>query len=179
MKAEKIVIDVNVFMNAMSIEPRKQGESGLQQECRAFLDRVHVAHRRGEVEQWQPPLFILELFATMNRQKQNHSFDLYGPFKTDPLPFKSEPFTDEDAYELQRDHVLYFDSVPFTKAGDLVYLAVARKHKATLVTGDDSLLKYGDEIQPHGARFATVVRPSAWRPELASEVVDANASEGS
>lgn len=182
MPIEKIVIDVNVFMNAMSIEPRKQ--VGLQPECRAFLDRAHVAHARGEIEQWQPPIFILEMFAVMNRAKENHSFERYEAFTSAPLPFKTEPFTDRNAYDLQSAHVFWFpESPPFTKAGDLVYLSLARTQSATLITVDDGLLRYGVAVPPRNVPFANVVRPSAWRPELAPEAPadsssKANAPEG-
>lgn len=87
----------------------------------------------------------------------NHSWVLYPEWAIRPLSTTIEPFTEDDAHELMAAHALRFSTPPFVKGADLVYLGLARKHGATLITCDESLLRYGTE------GFALVIRPSTWR----------------
>lgn len=149
---EEIVIDINVFMAALSTTDRRQAVSV------EFLRRVRAAERAGEILQRQPPIFVLEFFTVRNRIRQTLDRALYPEVVTDPIPTVIEPFTEDDAHALQQLHVARFPSdPPFVNRGaDLEYLAVAVKHDCTLVSWDDGLLEYGRRA------FCKVIQPSKW-----------------
>jgi predicted nucleic acid-binding protein len=149
---EEIVIDINVFMAALSTADGHQSESV------DFLRRVRAAERAGEVRQRQPPMFVLEFFAVRNRIRQKLDRRLYPEIITDPIPTVIEPFTEDDAHALQDLHAARFPcDPPFVKrGGDLEYLAVAVKHGCTLVSLDDGLLEYGRRD------FWKVIPPAKW-----------------
>lgn len=149
-----LIIDVSVFMNAQATLPRKEP---LRVECVEFLRRVHAAHASGRIILREPPLFVLETFAVINRQAAEHLWMRYPEWKLAPLPTTIEPFTEDDAHELMAAHAACYPTTPpYVKGADLVYLALARKHNAALVTTDDGLLRYGSD------GFASVIRPSSW-----------------
>lgn len=65
---EQVIIDVSVFLNAMSTMPRKQA---LRTECIEFLRRVHSAQKKGQIE-LRDPIFVLEVFSAFNREWRDH-----------------------------------------------------------------------------------------------------------
>lgn len=148
---EELVIDIDVFIAAISTTDVRQADSV------AFLRRAALAVKAGEVRQRQPPLFVLELFAVVNRRSRTSDRKLYPEIVSDPIPTTIESFTEDDAHELQSHHKLAFpEEAPFTKGADLVYLAIARKHGCTLVSWDTGLLKYGERD------FCKVIPPTKW-----------------
>ena len=89
----------------------------------------------------------------------------YPEIVSDPIPTTIEPFTEDDAHDLMNMHVAAFPtSAPVVKRGaDLEYLAVATKHRCTLVSCDTGLLNYGTTgVLGYPSPLCRVIEPSKW-----------------
>lgn len=140
----RIVIDASVLVRA--VKPEEAGGS----ECARLFQVLHRKVRAGDVELYEPPEFLLEVAANLHRQRRNvDSSTLNFLSLENPLTFRDFPFvTEKDVTGFIRFLQEKYGNKAFeTKAADIIYLLVAHRMSATLVTADDGLLKYADHFK--------------------------------
>lgn len=151
----RLVLDSSVLVAAM-----KHGDRG-HADATAFLDRLRFARSRGDAEVFAPPELWLEArVAAAKAEKATHAppprpiEELFAGLDVELVPMTSIEQIDEFLDELKRR---VRDQAPFANATDLVFLWVAWRCNAALVTLDGGLLKYHgmvcDVMRPFHVRF--------------------------
>lgn len=151
----RVVLDSSVVVAAM--RPPEPGHD----DAVAFLERLRDAEARGRAVLFAPP----ELWFEVRVAAQKMAAARGGPPPPDAAAFLAQlaitlvPVTDVDEIEALFAQLARHTRgrAPFTNATDLVYLWVAWRQSATLITLDQRLLKYHrvvcDVVRPAHAHF--------------------------
>lgn len=108
-----------------------------------FLLAVRERVAAGTLTVHVPPVFVLEFFAVINRERWKRNYAAYPEIESDPIPVVHEEVTSEECIRFQEDHKRFLpDTEPHARGADLMYLLVARRLAAPLVTHDRGLLAY-------------------------------------
>ena len=139
----RLVLDASVLVRA--VKPKESGHK----DCVEVFKLLHEKVKAGEVELYEPPEFILEIAANLQRQRLDvDSTPLNYLTLENPLNFRDIPFvTEKDVTNFIR--ILkekYNDQAFKTKAADIIYLSLSWRIDAILVSADEGLLKYADHF---------------------------------
>ncbi|MDI1450457.1 type II toxin-antitoxin system VapC family toxin [Polyangium sp. 6x1] len=136
----RLVLDSSVLIAAM-----KEGDPG-HADAVDFLDRLRAAHAAGQAEVFAPPELWIEVRAAAQKLRRvvvaphgRGMDELLATLGVELVPITSVEEIDAFFERLAR-HLR--DRAPFTNATDLVYLWVAFRRAAALVTLDAGLIKY-------------------------------------
>ena len=151
----RLVLDSSVLIAAM-----KPGDPG-HADAVDFLERLGQARAGDRAELFAPPELWLEVRVAAQKIERSHVTPARRGVddRLADLGVELVPMTRVDEIEDFFAHLRRYvrDRAPFTNATDLVYLWVAWRCSAALVTFDGGLLKYHgmvcDVLRPFHVRF--------------------------
>ena len=151
-----VVIDNCVLLRACT--PTEHGHA----EALAFIRTIRAHALEGRVEVHEPTEFLLEFFAAYHKRGAQRNINAivfqHGPENVD-FAREIHAVSKEAALHLMDVHRKLLPGQPaFTSGADLVYLALALRLDATLVTVDGKLLSY--------SAIAKVMDPTSFLAEL-------------
>ena len=146
MTAPKVRVSVRLVLDSsVLVAGMKQGDPG-HADAVDFLDRLLAARAAGRAEVFAPPELWIEVRAAAQKlgrfvvtPPRRGMVDLLAALDVELVPIMSVGEIDAFFDQLKR---YVRDRPPFTNATDLVYLWVAFRRGAALVTLDAGLLKY-------------------------------------